>query len=137
MQIKPIFTIRVLAGLAVVAGLAACANPRGDEAQVQHHMGQSANTSAQGSSSAYPAQGGVMGEAMTGSGDGHGMMGNNKATGPGGMQNMDKDVMCAMYRGMRDAPNEQARQAMMERQMQGMSPEMRQQHMEMMRRQCQ
>jgi hypothetical protein len=38
---------------------------------------------------------------------------------------------------MRDAPDEQARQAMMERQMQGMSPQMRQQHLDMMRQQCQ
>jgi hypothetical protein len=63
------------------------------------------------------------------------MMGGNKAAG--GMQHMDKEAMCAMYRNMRDAPTEQARQAMMDRNMQGMPPEMRQQHMEMMRQQCQ
>lgn len=50
---------------------------------------------------------------------------------------MNKDAMCAMYRSMQNAPTEQDRQAMMERNMQGMSPEMRQRHMEMMRQQCQ
>jgi hypothetical protein len=74
--------------------------------------------------------------AMTGSHAGCGMMGANTAGCPGGMQ-QDKDAMCAMYRDMRDAPNEQARQAMMDRHMQAMSPEMRQHHMEMMRQQCQ
>ncbi|GAB3466123.1 hypothetical protein GCM10027321_31960 [Massilia terrae] len=73
------------------------------------------------------------------------MMGGNAGCGmmpcgpsaKGEPQHMNKESMCAMYRAMQNAPTEQDRQAMMERNMQGMSPEMRQQHMEMMRKQCQ
>jgi hypothetical protein len=53
------------------------------------------------------------------------------------MQAMDKGRMCSMYRGMQDAPDDQARQAMMDRLMPGMSPDTRRRHMEMMRQQCQ
>ena len=53
------------------------------------------------------------------------------------MHHMDKDAMCAMYRNMQNASTDEQRHEMMERNMQGMSPEMRQQHMEMMQRQCQ
>jgi hypothetical protein len=56
---------------------------------------------------------------------------------PGQMapRGMDMNQMCTMYRNMQSAPTEQ-RQAMLDQQMKGMSPEMRQQHMEMMRQQC-
>jgi hypothetical protein len=64
-------------------------------------------------------------------------MGAGQSAGQGGMQHMDKDTMCATYRSMQTAPTEQDRQAMMDRNMQGMSPEMRQRQMEMMRQQCQ
>lgn len=80
---------------------------------------------------------GMTGEGTVGSQGGCGMMGAGHVAGPGGIQHMDKDAMCAMYRSMQNAPTEQDRQAMMERDMQGMSPEMRQRHMEMMRQQCQ
>jgi hypothetical protein len=64
------------------------------------------------------------------------MMGASKGGWSGGMQQMDMEAMCAMYRSMRDAPSEQARQAMMERHMPNMSPEMRLHHMEMLRQHC-
>jgi hypothetical protein len=56
---------------------------------------------------------------------------------PGQMQpqGMDMNQMCSMYRNMQNAPMEQ-RQSMMDQQMKGMSPEMREHHMEMMRQQC-
>ena len=152
---KPIFSIRFLAALVTAASLASCANIPGDQDHGEHHPGQSASTMAEGSSGTSPSQGGMMGGGMAGSQSGCGMMGGatpgNQAgcgmmgdsqagsqTGSaGGTQRMNKEDMCAMYRNMRDAPNEQARQAMMDRNMQGMSPEMRQRHMEMMRQQCQ
>lgn len=56
--------------------------------------------------------------------------------GCGGMQHMDKDAMCALQQDLRAAPDEPARQAIMERRMQGMSPEMRQRYVEMMRQHC-
>jgi len=64
------------------------------------------------------------------------MTGGGTAAGSGGMQPMHKETMCAMYRAMRDAPNEQARQAMMDRNMREMSPEMREHYLEMMPQQC-
>lgn len=123
MLIKPIPSIHILAGLVAAASLVACANPSGGQDHGEHHAAQSENAAAPGSSGASSGQGG--------------MMGGTQAAGPGGMQHMDKEKMCEMYRSMRDAPNEQARQEMMDSQMQGMSPDMRQQHMEMMRQQCQ
>jgi hypothetical protein len=151
MQIKPIPSIHILAGLVLTASLAACANPDGGPDHAQHHVGQSENTTSPGASGASSAQGGMMGGGMTGSQAGCGMMGGgttgsqagcgtmgaSQAAGQAGMQHMNKDTMCAMYRSMQTAPTEQDRQAMMERNMQGMSPEMRQQHMAMMRQQCQ
>lgn len=53
-----------------------------------------------------------------------------------GTPDANTEAMCAMYRGMRDAPSEQERQARMEARMGGMAPAMRQQHMEMMRQRC-
>jgi uncharacterized membrane protein (DUF106 family) len=84
---KSILSIRIVAGLVLAAGLAACAH---QQVAPEH----------------------------------------------GGMHHMDKDAMCAMYRNMQNA-SEQERHEMMERNMQNMSPEMRQQHMEMMQKQCQ
>ena len=52
-----------------------------------------------------------------------------------GQGGMDMQRMCAMHRDIQTAPEGQ-RQAMMERHMQQMSPEMRQRHMEMMRQHC-
>jgi hypothetical protein len=127
MLIKPILAIHILAGLAA-ACLVGCANPSGAQDHGQHHAGQSENSMAPVSSDTSPAQGGMTGGAMKGS---------QAGCGSAGMQHMDKDSMCAMYRSMRDAPTEQARQMMMDRQMQGMSPEMRQHHMDMLRQQCQ
>lgn len=140
---KTIPSMRILAGLAVAASLVACATPAGDQDQdqdhVQHHPAQSADGATPASPGGSAAQGGMGSGAMMGSQGGCGMMGANTTGNQAGcgMQHMDKDAMCAMYRNMRDAPNEQARQAMMDQNMKAMSPEMRQQHMEMMRQQCQ
>lgn len=57
-------------------------------------------------------------------------------TASGGMPDSDKGAMCAMHRDMAQATNEDARRAMIERRLQGMSPEQRLHHMEMMRRHC-
>ena len=56
---------------------------------------------------------------------------------PAGMkpENMTMDQMCAMHRNMHKDPAQH--HAMMEGKMKGMSPEMRQQHMERMRQHCQ
>jgi len=133
---KPIFSIQFLATLAAAASLAACANVPGDQDHGAHHPGQSASTMAGSQGSC-----GMMGGATAGNQAGCDMMGGSQAGGQtgsaAGMHQMNKEDMCAMYRSMRDAPNEQARQAMMDRNMEAMSPEMRQRHMEMMRQQCQ
>lgn len=147
MQNQPNRSIRhMLAGL-VAASLVACAAPAADPGHARHHPGQTGNATPPASSATSGAQGGAMGSGMMGGGMAGGtmmgsggscaMMGGDKTAGACGMQNMNKDQMCAMYRGMRDAPNEQARQAMMDHHMQGMSPQMRQQRMEIMRQQCQ
>lgn len=107
---------RILAALLAAGFVVGCAVPA-DSQHAGHHAG---------------AQGGMAGTATTQSAPCCAMMG-----GQGGMRPQDREAMCAMYRGMRDAPDEQARQAMMQRHMQAMTPEMRQRHMEMMRQQCQ
>lgn len=142
MLFKANFSTSISAAL-VAASLAACANFPGAQDHDPHHRGQPANTAASG---AAPAQGGMRGHAA-GSHAGCGMMGGASAPGhagcnmmggtqPGAMDEANRTHMCAMYRDMRDAPSEQARQAMMERHMQSMTPEMRQRHMEMMRQHC-
>jgi hypothetical protein len=138
MPIKPIPSIHVLAALLAAAILAACANPRGDQNHGQHHPGQSATSAATvpAPPGASSSQGSMMGGPMTRSHGGCSMMGGGRAA-PGGMQHMDKEAMCSMYRSMRDAPSEQERRTMMERNMQSMSPEMRERHLEMMRQECQ
>lgn len=148
MLIHTIRSIHIVAGLAVAASLLACASPPDAQDHARHHSGQPANTapppvgasSAQGGMAGGAMTGsqagcGMMGGSTTGSQAGCGMMGDNKAAG--GMRHMDREAMCAMYRSMRDAPTEQARLAMMDRNMQAMSPEMRERHIEMMREQCQ
>lgn len=137
----PINTVRcnqVFSSLIVAGSLVACANPPTDPDHGRHHSEQSANA-AVASDSASAAHGGMAGGATAAGQAGSEMMNGSKTESQVGceMKRMDKDAMCAMYRTMRDAPNEQARMAMMDRNMQGMSAEMRDQHMEMMRQQCQ
>lgn len=139
MPSKTDFSLRILASLAVTAGLLACATPAADQDHAKHHPAQSAHMAAPDSLGGTAAQGGMGSGAMMSSQSGCGMVGGNATGNQAGceMQHMDKDAMCAMYRSMRDAPTEQARQAMMDQNMKAMSPRMRQQHMEMMRQQCQ
>lgn len=136
MSVNTIRRIRLLVVLAAANLLGACATPPGGQ-HGRHHPGGAVNPVASSSAGASTAQGGMSGGATTQSAPCCGMMGGDKPAGPGGMQHMDKEAMCAMYRGMRDAPDEQARQAMMDRHMQAMPPGMRQQHLEMMRQRCQ
>jgi hypothetical protein len=127
----------ILAALSV-ACLAGCATPDGSSDHARHHPGPPVDATAPGPAGVAAQGGSAAGTLMAGQA-GCGMAAGSKAgSGVGcGMSHMDKEAMCAMYRGMRDAPTEAARQAMMDRQMQDMSPEMRQQHLEMMRQHCQ
>lgn len=136
---KALPSIRHLAGLIAAASLLACAAPPGGQDQAQEQSGQSASTTAEGASGSSYAQGGIAGTAATGSHAGCGMAGDSAAGMQTGcaMQPMNRESMCTMYRSMREAPNEQARRAIMDQRMQGMSPEMRQRHLEMMQQQCQ
>jgi hypothetical protein len=107
----------------VVAALAGCAAPAGNGPP-----GASPAETAAAASGPSVAHGATMGGP-----GGCPMMsaGCAGALRPGAMQ-----AMCEMRRNLDEAPNEQARQAMMERGMPGMSPEQRRKHMEMMRRHC-
>ena len=118
METRPIDPKYILAVVLAAAGLAACTPMQQEQDHRRHHPGRSVDAMAP-SAGQHAAQGG-MGAGMS-----------------GGMGPADKEAMCARYRSMRDAPGEHARQAMMEREMGAMSPEMRQHHMDMMRKQCQ
>lgn len=131
-----ILAVRRLAGLVAAASLVACANPGAGPEHEQHHARQSANAPGVGASGSSATQGGTAGGAMMGSHADCAMRDTGTGGCAGGMRHTDKEAMCAQYRGMRDAPNEQARQAMMDGQMRNMSPEMRLRHMEIMRRHC-
>jgi len=137
MSAKRTSSIHIVAALAAAASLVACASPAARQEHDRHHAGQPANASTPASTGASAAHGGMMGRGMMGSQAGCAMMGGSTTACPGGMQHMDKEAMCAQYRSMRDAPNDEARQAMMDQHMRAMPPEMRGQHMEMMRQHCQ
>ncbi|WP_292044475.1 hypothetical protein [Massilia sp. UBA6681] len=110
MNITPDASRRLTAVLAALA-VAGCA--------ASHGGPSTAATSAPPSGPFYGLEtatgGGAAGSATQHSGDG---------------------TMCAMHREMQAAPNEAARRAIAERQMQGMSPEQRDQRMQMMRQHC-
>ena len=123
MHIRTLSSMHTLAVLVAAAGLAACAPMQGGQDHPRHHPGRSVDAMA-------PAVSGMH----------HGrdnMMGASSAGATGSMAPADREAMCARYRGMRDAPDERARQAMMDREMASMPPEMRRRHMEMMGRHCQ
>lgn len=130
MKTRPIQPMCMLAVLLAAAGLTACTAMQQDQDHPRHHPGRSVDAMAP--PAGQHAARGEMGGGMMG-----GMMGGSTAGMTGSMGPADKEAMCARYRAMRDAPDEPARQAMMHREMGAMSPEMRQRHMDMMRRQCQ
>ena len=83
-------------------------------------------------------QGGMMrGEHVGpyGSPMGGGMM-SGSSGGQMGMMQSDKKSMCEMYGQMTHARSPEERAAMMDERMKGMSPEMKQQQMQMMEQQC-
>lgn len=115
-------TSSLIAVLAAAAALAGCAanqtQPKtGDEHKEHHPAGAVAQPS------------GGMGMMGQGGGGQMGMM------GQGGGQ-MDMKSMCTMHDRMKNARTPEERGAMMDERMKGMSPEMRQRHMEMMQQQC-
>lgn len=97
-----------LTAILAVATLTACATGRGDMPR-ENRAGTSAST----------APGTMMGPSSGGS-----------------MGEMDKQSMCDMYTRMMNARTPEERQAMMNENMKNMSPQMREQRMEMMRQQC-
>jgi hypothetical protein len=134
--------VRSLVALLAATALSACTTPSDTTGHEAHHPDQTAGSATPGAAPSGTAggqsgagmMGGQSGGSMMGGQTGGAMMGGTAASqmGPGGM---DTKQMCAMYRNMQSAPADQ-RQAMMDQQMKGMSPEMRQQHWEMMRQQC-
>jgi hypothetical protein len=130
MLAKRISSIHQLAAGVLLASLVGCATPGGAHGPGQGHRGQLEDArppEVSSTSTGTPAPGGMM--------DACPMMGSGKTDSACGMH-MNKEAMCSMYRSMRDAPDEQARQAMMDRHLQGMPPEARRRHMEMLRQQC-
>lgn len=111
--------MRALAALSAGMALAACTMPREAPAHAAHHPGQAAGAPAPASMG-----GGQSGAATAGA--------PASADRPA---SMDMQRMCQMHQDMHKAPAGE-RQAMMEQRMKGMSPEMRQQHMDMMQQHC-
>jgi hypothetical protein len=111
-----------LAAILAAVTLAACTTPGDATGHTTHHPDQAAVSPAQPGGM---TMGGQSGTGMTA----------GTSTSQMKPEGMDMNQMCAMYRNMQNTPMEQ-RQAMLDQQMKGMSPEMRQQHMEMMRQQC-
>lgn len=117
---------RVLAAFAAALALASCAHhgAMGPGAAGAHRHGTAPGAAA-GST-------GAAGHTMHGSSGGSTGTAAAAASSPG---QMNMQAMCAAHRQMRDAPAGQ-QAAMMEQHMKGMSPDMRQRHMEMMRQHC-
>jgi hypothetical protein len=125
---------RSLIALLAATALSACTAPGDTTDHGAHHPDQAAGATTSPAPSGNGMTGGQSGGGMMGGQSGSGMMGGT-ATGQMGPGGMDMNQMCAMYRNMQSVPADQ-RPAMMDQQMKGMSPEMRQQHLEMMRQQC-
>lgn len=123
MHTRMMHPMHALAVLVASAALAACAPMQGDRDHPRHHPGRSVDATAPPASGMHPGR--------------EDMMGASRAGSTGSMAPADREAMCARYRSMRDAPDERARQAMMDREMGAVPPEMRRQHMEMMGRHCQ
>ncbi|MFC5463058.1 hypothetical protein [Massilia niabensis] len=112
--------------LAILA-LAACTTTDGTTGHAAHHPDRAARAPAQGDATTMGGMSGGQSGAATMSGAPSGQM-------APGQTNMG--AMCPMHRDMQKMSPEQHR-AMMDEKMKGMTPEMRQHHMEMMRRHCQ
>jgi hypothetical protein len=125
---------RSLIALLAATALSACTAPGDTTDHGAHHPDQAAGSATTSPAPSGGMMGGQSGGGMMGGQSGAGMMGGT-ATGQMGPGGTDMNQMCAMYRNMQSAPADQ-RQGMMDQQMKGMSPEMRQQHLEMMRQQC-
>ena len=129
MQISFDAPARLLAALAMVGALGACAAPGPGSDTAANSPPQQADRMPESAASTAtaPSAGATMGG---------GTMGSMQSGGPMMSGQVDKNATCRMYRNMQNATEEQ-RQAMMDQQMQGMSPEMRQRHMQMMQQHCQ
>jgi hypothetical protein len=127
-NMKPIFRSAgsFVAILIAATALTGCAASQ-EQDHVQHHPEGASATSPGGM-----GRGGSTGQkGMMGGADGQmGMMGRDR-TG----EKMDMKSMCEMHNKMMSSKTPQERTAMMDDHMKSMSPEMRQQHMEMMQ-QC-
>ena len=111
---------RLLTACGMALALAACSTPEhvhggqaGHRHAAMHHTPAGAATM---------GHGGVSGTAS----------GTGTTSGPAAM---DMGRMCTLHRALRNAPPEQ-RQQLLEQHMKGMSPEMRQRHMDMMGQHC-
>ena len=123
---------RSFAALVAAVALGACTTPNSSTADVAQQPTPQAGAT-QGPAS--PGCPGMMSSCPGSTTLGSGMMCGTQTSNTMMGGQMDKNKMCAMYRSMQEAAPQQ-RQSMMEHQMKGMSPEVRQQHMEMMRQQC-
>ncbi len=119
MNISPGALRRLTAVLAALA-LAGCAATPGGQPDGAHSAGSSADATPTPPSGPFYGLETATGGSAAGSAMGHSA----------------EETMCAMHRDMGDAPKDEARRAMQERRLQGMSPEQRRQHLEMMRRHC-
>lgn len=124
MSIQSAALNRILLALVVASALPACMTPSPGTDQGALHRGATAGAGQTG--------GGMMGAEQAGSGT----TTRDEAAARQRMMPMDMESMCAMHRAMQSTASEQERQAMMDQRMGHMSPEMRQQHMEMMRQHC-
>jgi len=116
--------------LAIVVGLAvaACAQMRSTQPAARGSAAEASGASGMGTMGSGPG-----GMGMMGGPGGMGMMG---GAGGQGMMNMDQKTMCDMVDRMNNARTPAEREAIMNERMRTMSPEMREQHWQMMMQQC-
>lgn len=122
--------LRRLAGLFALPVLAACAAPGGTADHAGHHRAAGCPADSAMHSGGGPAAGGMMG----GQPGGAAMMRGQSGTAQ--ERSSSATDMCSAYHAIQNAAPAE-RESMMDQQMKGMSAEMRQHHMEMMRQQCQ
>jgi hypothetical protein len=123
--------------LALAAVLAGCSGQRASESgYVPERGGPGYGPTSPGGENTVPGDRPAGGAPQGSSASGITGSGNAGAYGTGESGSADMQAMCALQQRLKAAHSEHERQAILDQAMPGMTPDLRQQHLEMLREQC-